>query len=246
MKMTIFNGSPRGKNGNTHILDSAFADGAREAGAEVETVFLAGRDIRPCRGCHSCWFGNLGECVQDDEMAELLPMILDSDLIVFSTPLFVDNVSGLTKNFMDRLIPIGDPHMELDGGGECRHVKRHDKPSLIAAISTCGFPEQSHFQVLRLLFGRVGRNLHCEVAAEIYRGGGVLLRTRDPALRPHVEKYLDLVRAAGAEVARRGNLTKKTAAALEKPWLPIDDYVGVFIEKMNRYCDDRNSKGGAS
>jgi len=239
MRMMIFNGSPRGKNGNNHILDSAFADGARDAGAEVETVFLSGSDIRPCKGCHSCWFGNPGECVQDDDMAELMPRIIDSDVIVFSSPLFVDNVSGLMKNFMDRLIPLGDPHMERDEEGECRHVKRYDKPSRIVVVSNCGFPEQSHFQVLRLLFQRVARNFHCEVAAEIYRGAGVLLRSKDPQIKPAVDDYLALVREAGREIVDKGRLTKRTTTKLDKPLMPMKDHVDIYITKMNRYCDDR-------
>lgn len=30
------------------------------------------------------------------------------DIVLFATPLYVDNVTGLMKNFMDRMIPIVD------------------------------------------------------------------------------------------------------------------------------------------
>ena len=51
MKLTVFNGSPRGRNSNTHRIVEPLLEGAREAGAETEEVFLVERDIEHCRGC---------------------------------------------------------------------------------------------------------------------------------------------------------------------------------------------------
>lgn len=124
-----------------------------------------------------------------------MPKVIASDIVGFATPLYVDNVTGVMKNFMDRLIPLGDPHWEKDEHGECRHVKRHEKPTKIVASANCGFPEQSHFQVLRVLFKRIARNFHCELVAEIYRGGGALLRSPEPAFQPLIERLSKLNRS---------------------------------------------------
>ena len=94
----------------------------------------------------------------------------------------VDNVTGIMKNFTDRHLPIIDPYFEKDEAGEYRHRKRYDTYPKIAVISNCAFPEQTHFQVMRLLIRRVARNIHSEVVGEIYRGGGHVLRSRNPAL----------------------------------------------------------------
>jgi len=45
MKIFAVNGSPNMKKGMTHILLENFLEGAREAGAEVETVFLQKKKI---------------------------------------------------------------------------------------------------------------------------------------------------------------------------------------------------------
>ena len=92
-------------------------------------------------------------------------------------------------------------------------------------ISNCGFPEQEHFQVLRLLFRRVARNFHSEVIAEIYRGAGQLLQVDHLMLKPILWKYKKLLEKAGREVAENMRLPEATREELEKPLIPHDMYM---------------------
>lgn len=225
MKITVFNGSPRVEKGNTHVMVAEFLNGAREAGAEVENIFLAKKQIKHCLGCFKCWTTTPGQCVIKDDMPELLTKFISSDIVVFATPLYVDNVTGIMKNFMDRLIPLGDPHFDKDEGGECRHRKRSDKTPGIVVISNCGFPEQSHFQVLKLLFSRIARNMGTRVVAEIYRGGGEILRDPPLILSPLVYKYKRLLRKAGREVVENMKLSEKTVARLNEPIVSDEMYI---------------------
>jgi FMN-dependent NADH-azoreductase len=245
MRITVFNGSPKAGRGNTHVMAREFLQGAQEAGAEVENVFLDEKEIRPCTGCSACWLETPGQCVHHDDMDELIPKFVSSDVVGFATPVYVDNVTGLMKDFMDRLIPIADPHWEKDENGECRHLMRYEKPRKLVVISNCGFPEQSHFQVLRVLSRRIARNIHCEVIAEIYRGGGALLTVPEPALRPLVEKYKLLLRKAGREVIQNSKLSEETTVQLEKPLLSMENYVDEFMKRVNQLCDERLSQSGS-
>ena len=237
MKITVFNGSPKAGRGNTHVIVEAFLQGAREAGAEVENIFLAKKDIKFCRGCYACWVKTPGKCIHNDDMAALLPKVISSDIMVFATPVYVDNVTAIMKNFMDRLIPLGDPHFEKDEHGECCHIERHKKRLKFVIISNCGFPEQSHFQVLHLFFSRVARNLHAEVIAEIYRGAGALLTSSDSTLQPLIEKYKHFVKRAGKEVTEQFKLSEDTRAQLEQPLIPGDNYVDEYIRLGNKMWD---------
>jgi multimeric flavodoxin WrbA len=244
MKITAFNGSPRAERGNTHVMVEAFLAGAREAGAETENVFLAKKKIAPCVACYACWMKTPGKCSQRDDMDELLAKVIASDVVVFATPVYVDNVTGLMKNFMDRLIAIGDPHWELDENGECRHLMRNPKPAKIAVISNCGFPQQSHFQVLRLYYRRVARNIHAELIAEIYRDGGALLSTSTKELLPLVARYKKLVERAGREMVESSRLSVEMIAKLEEPLLPSPTYVDDFMRFANKRVEDILSKRG--
>lgn len=235
MKIIAFNGSPRAEKSNTHVMVESFLAGARDAGADTENIFLAKKKIGHCLGCFSCWWKSPGTCVQPDDMAELIGRYLAADVVVFATPLYVDNVSGLMKNFIDRLLPIGDPHFEKDPGGEVRHVSGAHKGPKFVLMANCGFPEQSHFQVLRLLAQRMARNFQTEIAGEIYRGGGSLLQ--DEELKPLVDAYKSLLRIAGSEVAKNGKISAEISRRLEQPLIPAPNFADIFIANANVFMD---------
>jgi multimeric flavodoxin WrbA len=46
MKITVFSGSHKGREGNTLIMVEEFLKGVEESGAEAENVILAEKDIR--------------------------------------------------------------------------------------------------------------------------------------------------------------------------------------------------------
>ena len=240
MKIVVFNGSPKGKRGNTSVVAEAFLRGAAAAGAETEQIFLHEKEIKHCTGCLSCWTKTPGRCVQKDDMAPLVEKYLAADVAVLATPLYVDNMTGMTKVFMDRLMPACDPHFEPDENGETRHVKTEWKMPKLGVISTCGFPEQTQFQVLKLLFRRMARNMHGELAVEIYRGQGNLLTIPHDMITPIVENYKKTVEKAGREVVETGRISDETAAELDKPLVPKE----MYIDNANRHWDkSRKGKG---
>jgi putative NADPH-quinone reductase len=240
MKITIFNGSPRGERGNTHAIATEFMRGSQMAGAEVENCFLVEKSIHHCRGCFVCWTQTPGECVIQDDMAELLGKIRGSDVVVFATPLYVDNVTGIMKNFMDRLIPLIDCHFEKDAGGECKHPPREGGAAIrkLVVIANSGFPEQSQFQVLRLLFRRIARNTGAELAGEIYRGGGELFSAKNILVSALLLRYRKVLQEAGKEVVLEGRIRESTTMELEKPLMSD----ALYIRGANKYWERKLAK----
>lgn len=99
-------GSPR-RNGNTHILVSRILGGASDAGAIVDAVFLGDLTIRECDGCQACWSGK--PCPKNDDMNKLYPLIAQSDVIVFGTPVYWYGPTALMKAFIDRFVYFNCP-----------------------------------------------------------------------------------------------------------------------------------------
>lgn len=224
LKILILNSSPKAEKSNTHVIVKSFMEGAISAGAEVENIFLAKYKIKPCNACMACWFETPGKCVINDDAEMILEKMSKVEFIIFATPLYVDNVSGIMKNLMDRMIAKGCPEVELDENNETRHVVQSTQLTKIGVISNCGFPEQDQFQVLRLLFTRLVRNMKCELAVEIYRGEGSLLSVDIPQLQPIIESYKELLKKAGQEAVANGKLSEEIIEELEKPFIPYEDY----------------------
>ena len=227
MKITIFNGSPWGREGHTHIVAHEFSAGAARAGAEIQNILLTKKKIRICNRCGACFYKTPGKCELKDDMSDLIAKFMASDVVVLATPVYIDNVTTIMKIFIDRLQPVFEPHYEKDPHGECRRQLRFKKYPKLIAISTCAMPEQSHFQVLRLFFKRMARTMHTEVAAQIYRSaaGLLLLSKEDQRFSRTVGEYKNLLQTAGQEFANTGKISAKTTQRLEEPLIGVDEYI---------------------
>lgn len=69
-----------------------------------ELILLRNKSISYCKGCLACH--QTPHCIINDEMSEIIAKIIECDFIIFGVPNYFDNVSGLFKNFIDRLHPL--------------------------------------------------------------------------------------------------------------------------------------------
>jgi multimeric flavodoxin WrbA len=234
MKVIAFNGSPRGRGSQTGKIVEALFRGMNRAGVETEQVFLSEHKIAPCSGCFACWFQTPGACIHQDDMPRLLEKLTDSDLVIYATPLYVDNVTGIMKNFMDRCIPRVHPHFITDATGERRHPRRQEKSEgKLMVVSCCGFIEISQFQALEHLFQRTARNQSVTVIGRIFRTTGELLKGNIEEVKPLVDRYFSLVEKAGEALVEQGAIPTDLQAQLDAPL--VDGKL--YIEAHNRFCD---------
>jgi len=105
--VVVLLGSPRRK-GNSAILAARIAAGARAAGADVESFYLHGMNIRPCTACDACKADIAKDCVIRDDMQILYPKLRAADAVVIASPVYWFTVSAQTKLFIDRCYALGD------------------------------------------------------------------------------------------------------------------------------------------
>jgi multimeric flavodoxin WrbA len=95
------NGSAR-KKGNTATLLKKVLSFAEEIGAKTEILHLIDKDIKPCISCLAegkCTY----PCRIKDDMEKIFKKIKKVDCIILGSPTYWYSLSGLMKNFLDRL-----------------------------------------------------------------------------------------------------------------------------------------------
>lgn len=107
MKIAVLNGSPR--VGNTAAMVSAFAEGAKEAGHEVEILHVGKMKIGGCLACEYCHGKGEGKCVQKDDMEKVMPAYREADMIVFASPVYYFGMTAQLSAAIQRVYAIGKP-----------------------------------------------------------------------------------------------------------------------------------------
>ena len=144
MKILVLNGSPKKEKSDTMHLTRAFLRGMQEAAPqEIQSIDVIDRRIGFCRGCFACKY-NGGQCVQDDDMREILEQMLESGLLLFNFPLYCYSMPAALKNLVERMLPLSSMAM-AEVNGRYVHVGQRDYSHLrYLMICGCGFPNSKH------------------------------------------------------------------------------------------------------
>lgn len=215
MKIVAINGSSKGKASNTNVMVNALFTGARAGGAETVNIFLAEKNIHHCRGCHICWTKGPGQCVISDDMLEVLSHLSSANIIVFASPVYFENISGLLKAFMDRMTMIGSPHSQQDANKASEPIDASNTqiPRLMM-VSSCGHPNSSEFDVTSLWINRVSQKMQMKLVGEIYAAQGKFLNEPPEELLPAVTNYLKQLEMVGREISTSMELSTATKKLL--------------------------------
>ena len=81
-----------------------FRSGAQEAGHTVVRFDSAFKNVHPCIACNKC--GMNGQCVFRDDFEFVKANIIDSDAVVFATPMYYFVISAQIKAVIDRFCAI--------------------------------------------------------------------------------------------------------------------------------------------
>jgi len=130
MKALILNGE-MGISNNLDQFSKKTIDLLTDKDYKVKEVKLYNREIADCLGCFKCWTKNPGQCILKDDADQVLADIINSDLLIFLSPVVFGSYSYQLKKVLDRMIPLISPFFEnIDG--EIHHKKRYKKyPSIL-------------------------------------------------------------------------------------------------------------------
>ena len=104
-EVVVILGSPR-KNGNSAILAEEISKGARSTGVKIETIFLQGLKLAPCKSCYACQKHNSKGCAIKDDMQSIYLKLIKAEAWVIASPVYWFSMSAQTKIFLDRCFAL--------------------------------------------------------------------------------------------------------------------------------------------
>lgn len=222
MKILVFNGSPKRDKSDTMYITRAFLDGMNESGTQdVHIIDVIDKHIEYCTGCFACK-RNGGSCIHDDDMRRILEEILESDLLLFSFPLYSYGMPAPLKALLDRTMPLSSMAMQKVGD-RYEHVGQADFRHLrYLMICGCGFPNSRHnFEPAVLQFKLCfpcGHTIITVPESPMFNAPEA-----DVVTKPR----LDLVRKAGEQYARTGEIEESLLAEIGSPMIPEEQYAAI-------------------
>ncbi len=183
-------GSPR-KGGNTDLLlDAALAE-ARAAGARVEAVYCRRLKMSGCLGCGGC--DETGQCVVDDDMQKVYPLLQQARAIVLSSPIYFYGLPAQCKALVDRSQACWSSRMLQKPTPEQRKTHDSGRGYLIAVGATKG---QRMFQCMEL----TARYFY-DALDMSYQGGLLVSGVEKKGQIAQDQPALERARALGRELA---------------------------------------------
>lgn len=230
--------SPRAEKGATHFIAENFIRGMKNAGAKVELLFPSKMNIKPCKGCFSCWLKKGLDCIYKDDMKIFWEKYLKSDLIVWATPLYFYHCTTAMKTLMDRLFVRSSPYILLNNGKESHPRKKEHLPDTLL-IATSGFMETQIFEPLKLTIeqhtSRAGSNL----LAEIIRPSVMALINSDYE-NIKKDQIINALEKAGEEIINDKKINKKTKKTIEQKLMNIPDYLSAIHATMDKLLEEKD------
>lgn len=137
MNITILNGNQDGKNKNFEQFLAKLCVYLEKEKHNVQHLKLRSMDIKYCTGCWGCWVKTPGQCVIEDDSANVCEAAINSDLLIFSSPIIMGFVSSVLKKTMDKMISLVHPYIDVVQG-EFHHKKRYEKYPKLGLIMEKG------------------------------------------------------------------------------------------------------------
>jgi multimeric flavodoxin WrbA len=105
VNILVIMGSPR--KGNTYRAVQQIESAMQALGdVEFEYLMLKDANLAQCLGCFVCFDRGEEHCPNKDDASEIEEKMQKADGVIFATPVYGMNVSGLFKTFVDRLAYI--------------------------------------------------------------------------------------------------------------------------------------------
>lgn len=152
MKAIILNGF-RLENGEMARIHDLMLEELKKLNWDTTSIILEDKSIAYCMGCFGCWVQTPGECVIKDYETEIVKHLVQSDLVIYFTPITFGGYSSILKKAVDRQISRVLPYF-AKVKGEIHHIQRYEKHQSLIGIGILEKPDAEKKEVFKTLIYR--------------------------------------------------------------------------------------------
>ena len=162
MKAIILDGSPA-NDGSGMRIKAALTGELLAAGWDVQAITLREQKIGNCAGDFYCWVRSPGICNVNDDNRLIAESIVNSDLLVYLTPVTFGGYSSELKRMVDHQLQNILPFFaQVDG--ETHHQKRYKHYADFLAVGWLERPDPQAEALFRHLVARNAVNFFAKTA----------------------------------------------------------------------------------
>ncbi len=159
MKITILNGNPDNENTGFDNYLNEISTRLHSNNHTVSILQLRDMDIKHCVGCFGCWVKTPGRCAAKDDSYIVCRESVNSELVIFSSPIIMGFTTALLKKTHDKMIPLLLPYNEIVNN-ECHHFARYDKyPKLGLLLEKDNKTDDDDIEIITDIYKRDAVNL---------------------------------------------------------------------------------------
>ncbi len=118
MRVVAVLGSPRSR-ASSNGLAKNFLDVASDMGANVQSFVLNDLKFIGCQGCYGCK-RRVEVCVIKDDLTPVLEAVAECDVLLMASPVYIHDVTGQLKCFIDRAFSYLTPEFHDPGANPSR------------------------------------------------------------------------------------------------------------------------------
>jgi len=187
----LLNGSPKGEKSNSRQIGKFLVDRLEEKGLKAEEAFIT-------------------RLIKSPEKIEELSRLVDTaDIIVFTTPLYVDSLPSFAIRAMELIL-------------DYRKANPRTGSPLLVAVMNCGFPEKEHMEIALRLIKNFSEEANLRWGGAIAIGMGGALNGQALTERKGMTRNLTKGLSMSASALAEGQPVPEEAEKLaSKPFMPL-------------------------
>ena len=161
MKIIILNGNPVKDDFDEYL--SNLNNSLIKKDNDSEIITLRDIEIKQCMGCFGCWVKMPGECLFEDDTKDMRKKIINSDFVLYTSPLKMGFISSSLKKALDKHIPLVMPYFSVRNG-EIHHMRRYDKyPKVGVLIKNDDEVNNENLEITKKIFEKVAVDMVSEL-----------------------------------------------------------------------------------